>query len=110
MGVMAGIWDSFTPAERSEIDRHKYFLSEACGHDVGFEAAARDWITRHADEFRRRRQEHMLSLQREEIARHIWIESERNQCDMRREAALDWIKKYAASWRQWYEKEYGGNP
>jgi hypothetical protein len=108
MGVMSCKWDSLTPAEQREIDRHKYFLSEKQGFDVGLEAAARDWLTRHAEDFQRRRQEHMLGLQREEISRHIWIESERHQCDMRREAALEWIKNYAASWRQWYEKEYGG--
>ena len=26
-----------------EIERHKYVLSEKLGHDVGWEAAARDW-------------------------------------------------------------------
>ncbi|OYP35950.1 DUF4032 domain-containing protein [Rhodopirellula sp. MGV] len=26
-----------------EIDRHKYFLSERAGHDVGWEFALQDW-------------------------------------------------------------------
>lgn len=27
----------------AEIEKHKYFLSERAGHDVGWEFAARDW-------------------------------------------------------------------
>jgi hypothetical protein len=29
--------------EIAEIERHKYFLSEKAGHDVGWEFAERDW-------------------------------------------------------------------
>ena len=42
-----------SPQEVSEIERHKYFLSEKAGHDVGWEHAAHDWESNHADEFRR---------------------------------------------------------
>ena len=31
--------------EIAEIERHKYFLSEKQGHDVGWEFAERDWET-----------------------------------------------------------------
>lgn len=34
-------------AEREEILRHKWLLSERAGCDVGFDAAAYDWIAKH---------------------------------------------------------------
>jgi len=89
-------------AETAEIERHKYFLSERLGYDVGFQAAAGDWLDRHAAEFR---QACMLELQRQEIARYKWIESEKVGYDLGRSAALDWVVKYAAQWREWYNRE-----
>ena len=40
--------------ERSlaEIEKHKYFLSEKVGHDVGWEVAEQDWESNYAEEFR----------------------------------------------------------
>lgn len=40
-------------AEREEILRHKWVLSEAAGRDVGFEAALLDWVQRHRAAWRR---------------------------------------------------------
>lgn len=34
-------------AEREEILRHKWLLSERAGRDVGFNVAAYDWIANH---------------------------------------------------------------
>ena len=31
-----------------EINRHKWLESEIAGYDVGFEAAAEDWLKKHA--------------------------------------------------------------
>ncbi len=42
-----------SPEETAEIERHKYFLSEKAGYDVGWEAAERDWESNHAEQFRR---------------------------------------------------------
>lgn len=39
--------------EIDEIERHKYFLSEKAGYDVGWDHAADDWETNHSQEFRR---------------------------------------------------------
>ena len=39
--------------EIAEIKRHKYFLSEKAGHDVGWEAAEKDWDARYGEQFRR---------------------------------------------------------
>ena len=41
-----------TPEEVAEIERHKYFLSEKVGYDVGWEAAERDWQANYAADFR----------------------------------------------------------
>ena len=41
-----------TSAEISEIERHKYFLSEKRGYDVGWEVAEQDWEASFGDEFR----------------------------------------------------------
>ena len=32
----------------SEINRHKWLESEIAGYDIGFEAAAEDWLRKHA--------------------------------------------------------------
>lgn len=98
-----------TPAEQREVERHKWLLSEECGCDVGIEHATQDWLEHHAAQWRLQRQAHMLEMQRREIERYKWIESEKAQRDLGRDAALDWIKKYAARWRDWYEKEYNDN-
>jgi hypothetical protein len=42
-------------AERDEILRHKWLLSENAGRDVGFEQALIDWVRHHRSEWRRRR-------------------------------------------------------
>jgi hypothetical protein len=99
----------FSRAELREIERHKYLLSETHGYDVGLDFAINDWLENHADKWRRARQASMLAMQREEIKRYTWIESEKAQRDLGRDAALDWISKYAAKWRDWYDKEVDGS-
>jgi hypothetical protein len=41
-----GLYREFS-AERQEILRHKYLLSEKAKCDVGFEVALVDWVTNH---------------------------------------------------------------
>lgn len=43
-------------AEREEILKHKWIESEKLGHDIGFERALVDWITKHRTDWRRGRQ------------------------------------------------------
>ncbi len=43
-------------AEKEEILRHKWIESEKAGHDIGFERALVEWITRHRADWRRSRQ------------------------------------------------------
>ena len=40
------------PNEVAEVERHKYFLSEKAGYDVGWEHAEADWLAHHAEQFR----------------------------------------------------------
>ena len=42
-------------AERQEILKHKWVLSERAGRDVGFEAALLDWVMKHRAGWRRGR-------------------------------------------------------
>lgn len=42
-------------AEREEILRHKWLLSEKAGHDVGFERALLDWCHHHRKTWRKSR-------------------------------------------------------
>ncbi|MCF6287259.1 MAG: hypothetical protein L3K26_19065 [Candidatus Hydrogenedentes bacterium] len=98
--------ETLTVSERREVERHKYCMSSASGYDVGFEVAYSDWLEKHAEPYRRETQARMLDMQREEIARHTWIESEKANRDLGREAALDWVLNYAAQWRTWYNATY----
>lgn len=47
-----------TPREVQEIERHKYFLSEKAGYDVGWDHAAQDWEENYGSEFRRYHPQH----------------------------------------------------
>lgn len=38
-----------SPEEVAEIERHKYFLSEKAGYDVGWEFAEADWLANYSD-------------------------------------------------------------
>jgi hypothetical protein len=42
-------------AEREEILRHKWVMSERQGYDAGFEAALMDWAHNHRAQWRRQR-------------------------------------------------------
>lgn len=42
-------------AEREEVLRHKWLLSEKAGRDVGFEAALVDWVEHHRHQWRKSR-------------------------------------------------------
>jgi hypothetical protein len=97
-------------AEMRAVEVHKYYLSQRAGFDVGMEYAMNDWLASHALAWRRERQERMLTLQREEIMRYKWIESEKANCDLGKGVALEWIRKYAGQWRAWYEGEYEDGP
>jgi hypothetical protein len=93
-------------AELRAINRHKYYLSQQQGEDIGFQVAAADWFTNYSEAWHQKRHSKMLEMQREEIKRFKWIESEREQRDLGRSAVEDWIHKHAAEWRVNWEQSY----
>jgi len=102
-----------TKAEWRQIELHREAMSRQRGYPVSLEDAREDWVAHCAQVWRQQRLAAMLQLQREEIERYKWIESEKHGHDLGREAALDWIAKYAAAWREWYDREcddISGNP
>jgi len=104
--MLHGELSKLSKAERRQVDRHKYFLSLERGRDVGFEMAARDWLEKHSQQWREERQRRMMAMQWDEIAKYKWLRSEEARRDLGTAAALEWIRLYAAAWREWFEKEY----
>lgn len=93
--------EDLTFDELNAILVHKWFLSEHEKRDVGFEYAMKDFFDNHAEEWRKKKLEEDLAVQKEEIKRHKWFLSEKLQKEVSMsEAALDWIKSgYAEYWR-----------
>ncbi len=95
-----------TAAEERQVERHRAALEERCGREFSLDEAEADWLMNCACEWRQRRQEHMLNMQREEISKYRWLQCEKAQCDIGRQAAVEWVQKHAAAWRKWYEEAY----
>lgn len=93
-------------AELHAIDRHKYFMSQERGEDVGFETASEDWKKHHALKWREMRQKKMNLMQHEEIQRYKWYKSEMANRDVGSSVALEWVQLFADKWRAWFENEY----
>ena len=91
----------FSAAEARAIRVHKYYLSQAAGYDVGLECAVENWKRYHARSWRNERIRREMEIQRREIEKHKWIESERQGADQGQKAVRDWIDRYAAGWREW---------
>lgn len=49
--------------EREEILRHKWYLSEQAGQDVGFEKALLDWIVKHRADWRNLREKEIAKTE-----------------------------------------------
>ena len=50
---------------------------------------------------------HKNILQKREIEKHVWIESEKHKRNMKIQATQEWVMKYAHIFSSWYEAEYG---
>ncbi len=50
---------------------------------------------------------HKNILQKVEIEKHVWIESEKQGRNVKTEATYEWVIKYAHIFNDWYEKEFG---
>ena len=103
---MQAMQQEITRAEQRALHEHREFLCREWMRDVSLDEAREDWLSHHAEAWRTARMRKMLEMQRAEINRYKWIESEKAQRDLGREAVFDWINKYAATWREWFEKEF----
>ena len=93
-------------AEQHQVSCHQLALAAEQGCAVSWEEASASWLEEHAAAWRQKRQSHMLDMQREEIARYRWIRSEEEHHDLGRQAAMEWVQKYAKQWRKWYEDHH----
>ena len=70
--------------------------------------AAFEWISTHAKSLREEwspfvlPKKELLEKAREEIARHRWIESEKNGRDLGIEAEIDWLEKHVESFKKYW--------
>lgn len=100
--------EKLTRAELTAVERHRARLSSERCREVDLAEALDDWLGNYSQQWRRERHARMLAMEREEILRHKWIESEKYNHDVGAEAVFDWIRRYAAPWRKWFEEEYDG--
>jgi hypothetical protein len=91
-------------AELRAIDRHRERLCQEWDREVSIDECRDHWARHHAEAWRRKRQEVMLAHQREEMLRYKWLQSEKAQHDVGKDAFMDWIRQYAAQWRKWYDE------
>ena len=95
--------------EQKAIDYHRLRMTEQLQREVSIEEALTDWGANYRMKWRAARMARVLALQRSEIERHRWIESEKAQHDVGRRAAMEWVQHHAADWRREYdEKEEWG--
>ncbi len=95
-------------AERHAVEDNRRVLSRKAGREVSIDAALADWLEHHAVKWREKRQAAYLAMQRDEINRHKWIESEKADRDLGSAAVMDWIAQYGAAWRTWFDEEFDG--
>ncbi len=101
--VCSGL-ERVSKAERRAIARHRAELSAVWQREVSEEEATEHWFANCHQSWLEERQARMLAMQREEMLRHKWLMSEKYQRDVGAEAIFDWIKRYAADWREWFEE------
>ncbi|HOZ46365.1 MAG TPA: hypothetical protein PLO37_14700 [Candidatus Hydrogenedentes bacterium] len=99
---------SLGKAEQKAVMEYRDWLSTQRGRPVSLEDALADWLKNRAVAWRAERLRRILELERQEMLRHKWIESEKAHRDLGSEAIMDWIQNHAAKWREWYEREYEG--
>ncbi|HOO76317.1 MAG TPA: hypothetical protein PK636_02860 [bacterium] len=95
---------SFSPPEWRAIEVHRYFLSQRFCRFVSMEETIQSWLNHHSQAWRETQVRKATEEQLQEIEKHKWIESEKAGCDLGNIAMLDWINKYAESWRRQWER------
>ncbi len=93
-------------AEHAAVHRHHAHLRALWEREVTLEEAREHWLANCADRWMEDRFNLSMELQHAEILRYKWIKSESLQKDAGSEAVLEWIEKYAASFREWFEDNH----
>ncbi|MCX5802555.1 MAG: HPr family phosphocarrier protein [Proteobacteria bacterium] len=89
------------PSELRAIEIHKYYLSQTEGGEVTLEEAIVDFLINYEADFLRKKQLEDVEVQKEEILKYKWIESEKEGHDIGTEkAAMEWVEKYGSIWRE----------
>lgn len=96
--------EKYSRAERVAIAAHKKELESLNQGEITEKEVIDHWNANCRQKWLEERHVRMLALQREEILRYKWIESEKCQKDVGAQAVFDWISRYAAGWRQWFEE------
>jgi hypothetical protein len=97
-----------SPAEQRAFRRFVSELNKSADCPIEPERAVDVWLRDYAERWRRRRALTAAQLQAEEIRKHRWIESEKSDCDMGKQAHVEWVTQHAAAWRDWFEQHYDG--
>jgi exonuclease VII small subunit len=101
----------FWPSERRALLEHHAQLCRDLQRDVDLEEAVECWENGGAAAWRRAKMRLDGQRQLVEIERHKYFMSQREGRDIGWEAAAkDWIAKYAAPWREWWEEQVDANP
>lgn len=98
--------ETYWPSERRAIIVFRHCLQCDLERDIAIEEAVAFWERGAAAEWRREKMRIDGQKQLEEIERHKYVVSQRVGHDIGWErAALDWIDRYAADWRRWWEEQ-----
>ncbi len=105
------VQQNFPPQEWRAIEVHRYFLSQHFCRFFSMEETIQSWLNHHSQLWREEQVRNATLEQLREIEKHKWIESEKAGCDLGSIAMMDWINKYAESWRrQWEKNEQAAQP
>jgi hypothetical protein len=82
-----------TDEEIREIERHKYFLSEKQGQDVGWEYAERDWERHHGPSWRHQQEQSRREKGNTSACRPACGEARRDADDGHNEASVQRVDR-----------------
>ena len=102
---------TYWPSERQAILEYRLHLCEQLQREAGLAESIESWENGAAIRWRQEKMRLDGRKQLREIERHKYLTSKELGYDMGWEAAaLDWIEKYAASWRDWWERQAEARP
>jgi len=98
---------SYWPSERRAIISYRVYLSVELKRDPSIEETVETWEScTIAQRWRRKKMAGDTQRQIREIERHKYLLSESAGHDVGFDhAAADWVRNYAAKWRDWWEEQ-----